>query len=82
MDEKEEGHEGIEYHEDSDEDSENDHVPWKEKSTKQKTCYLIEFPLVWIRKFTIPPADEHHYDNFFTLAWPWLGLPVNYVLYS
>ncbi len=64
----------------SDSDDESEDKPWDEKSGKEKFYWILNLPLVWTRKLTIPPADKKDFDNYYVLAWPWLGIPVNVCL--
>ncbi len=64
----------------SDSDDESEEKPWNEKGWKDKIYWVLNLPLVWIRKVTIPPADKKDFDNYYVIGWPWLGIPVNVCL--
>jgi len=46
----------------------------------EKVDEVLEFPFHWIRALTIPPCEEDDFDNRLIIIWPWLGIPMAYIL--
>ena len=40
-----------------------------------KVIEVIDYPFDWLRKLTIPPCEEEHYNHKYTVLWPILGIP-------
>ena len=36
--------------------------------------FIIEFPLDWARKVTMPPCEAENYDNILCIIWPFPGI--------
>lgn len=45
-----------------------------------KIIDFIDFPFHWLRKLTIPPCEEDHYNHLYTILWPFLG--TTFLLYN
>lgn len=57
----------------------------KEARKSEEGCIIkfidiIDFPFDWLRKLTIPPCEEDHYNHLYTILWPFLG--ITFILYN
>jgi len=55
---------------------EHENMPFGKMSLEEKLFFILDFPFVWIRKISVPPGEEHHYNNWQTVGWPFLGIPI------
>jgi len=57
-----------------------DSVPFMKKSFTDIFFFILDFPFIWVRKLSVPPGEEHHYNNYQTMGWPFLGIPIMSIL--
>ena len=46
----------------------------EDESIFESIIEILDYPLHWLRKLTIPPVEEEHYDHFYLIIWPFLGI--------
>ena len=39
-----------------------------------KFMFIVEFPLDWARKVTMPPCEAENYDKILCIIWPFPGI--------
>ena len=39
-----------------------------------KFMFILEYPLDWLRKITMPPCDQENFDNILFIIWPFPGI--------
>ena len=42
----------------------HDHIPFMKLSFSDKFFFILDFPFVWIRRVSVPPGEEHNYNNW------------------
>lgn len=56
------------------EENEEKELTWAEMSNFGKFIFIIDFPLDWVRKITMPPSEVDKFSKILCFIWPFPGI--------
>jgi hypothetical protein len=49
-------------------------VTWEDMNFLEHCLFIIEFPLDFLRRITMPPCEAEKYNKILCIVWPFPGL--------